>query len=54
MNEKQPEPLGRGPSTIEAFEELLRWILTSIRLILAVGIFAFCAGYLYQIGGHWL
>jgi hypothetical protein len=54
MNEKLPKPLGRGPSTIEAFEEFLRWILTSIRLILAVGIFAFCAGYLYQIGGHWL
>ena len=46
-----PEPRGRGPSTIEAFEEILRWVLASIRLILTVGIFAFCVGYLYQIGG---
>ena len=51
MTSDLPESRGRGPSTIEAFEEILRWVLTGIRFILAVGIFAFCVGYLYQITG---
>ena len=48
-----PKPRGRGLSTIETIEEILRWILIGIRFVLVVGIFAFCAGYLYRIGG-WL
>ena len=46
-----PEPRGRGLGTVEMIEEILRWVLIGIRFVLAVGIFAFCVGYLYQIGG---
>lgn len=46
-----PEPRGRGLSTIEMIEGIFCWVITAIRLILAVGIFAFCVGYLYQITG---
>ena len=44
MKEKQPEPLGRGPSDLEIFDEIWHLIKSGIILCVLLSGMAFIAG----------
>ena len=47
-----PKPRARvWLNAVDIVEGFIWWFLTAIKFILAVGLFAFCVGYLYQITG---
>ena len=47
-----PKPRARvWLNAVDMVEGFIWWFITAIKFILAVGLFAFCVGYLYQIGG---